>query len=121
MNKGTFLMVVLPILVLSLMSLVQYVRSSKMLAKRKQPTGTKMNIQTTTLVNIVAISNVVSVIITGLLILLIFISGIVNVPDNFPVLLLHYLVTILIYNTISDFMFRVVSYIYLYLSLKGKK
>ena len=120
MIKGTFIVVLLPVMLLALFSLVQYFRTSKLLAKRNNPNANKMSIETTTLTRIITISNTISIILTGLLMELIFVSGIVNVPHNFVTLLLHYLVMLLIYTTVADFIFRVVSYVYAYIKIKGR-
>lgn len=120
MIKGTFIVVLLPVMLLALFSLVQHFRTSKLLAKRNNPNANKMSIETTTLTRIITISNTISIILTGLLMELIFVSGIVNVPHNFVTLLLHYLVMLLIYTTVADFIFRVVSYVYAYIKIKGR-
>ena len=120
MIKGTLIVVLLSVMLLALFYLVQYFRTSKLLAKRNNPNANKMSIETTTLTRIITISNTISIILTGLLMELIFVSGIVNVPHNFVTLLLHYLVMLLIYTTVADFIFRVVSYVYAYIKIKGR-
>lgn len=121
MIKGTFIVVLFPVILLALFSLIQFLRTSKLLSERNNPTANKMSIETTALIKLISTANILSLIITGLLMELIFISGIVNVPHNFVSLILHYLVILLIYTTISDFIFRVVSYIYIYFKVRGQK
>ncbi len=121
MIKGTFIVVLLPVILLALFSLVQHFRTVKLLSKRNNPNASKMNVDTTTLTRIITLSNSIAVLLTGLLAELILISGIVNTPDSFVTLLLHYLVILLIYTTIADFIFRIVSYIYAYIKIKGDR